>query len=57
MNKKIEPVDIRQTLQYTQQCILVLNPAWGPGDRLQCYNGFTHPLPIFFSDRFHENIS
>ncbi len=31
MNKKIEPVDIRQTLQYTQQCILVLNPAWGPG--------------------------
>lgn len=28
MNKKIEPVDIRQTLQYTQQCILVLNPAW-----------------------------
>ncbi|MBW8986196.1 hypothetical protein KZB14_24395, partial [Escherichia coli] len=23
----------RQTLQYTQQCILVLNPAWGPGDR------------------------
>ncbi len=33
MNKKIEPVDIRQTLQYTQQCILVLNPAWGLGDR------------------------
>ena len=33
LHKKIESVDIRQTLQYTQQCILVLNPAWGPGDR------------------------
>ncbi len=30
MNKKIEPVDIRQTLQYTQQCIRVLNPALSP---------------------------
>lgn len=29
-HKKIEPVDIRQTLQYTQQCIRVFIPAWVP---------------------------
>lgn len=30
LHKKIESVDIRQTLQYTQQCIRVLNPALSP---------------------------
>jgi hypothetical protein len=43
-NKKIEPADIGQTLQYTQQCILVQVPLIIRVAGLFSYNSF--PLKI-----------